>query len=98
MGSVIDTVRSSPARLGHAGDVAVVCQLAQADPAYAELAIHRAGPAASAAPGVAARLVLRRAPLANGIPSASSSANASSSLWTVVVIVMSRPRTWSTSS
>src|SRR4051812_26275466 len=58
-GSVIDT--ASPARLRHAGDVAVVGQLAQADPAEAELAIHGAGPAALAAARIGPRLVLRRA-------------------------------------
>src|SRR4051812_10265567 len=63
MGSVIDI--GSPARLGHAGDVAVVRELAQADPAEAELAEHRARPAAAAAAGVLAGLVLRGALLAH---------------------------------
>ena len=52
MGSVIDM--RLPARLRHARDVAVVGELAQADPADAELAVHAARPAALAAPGVLA--------------------------------------------
>src|SRR4051812_47905338 len=64
IGSVMDMVRGPlPARLGHAGDVAGVRQLAQADPADAELAIHRARPAAATAAGVLARRVLRRSRL-----------------------------------
>src|ERR671938_124280 len=59
MGSVIDM--ALPARLRHAGDVAVVGELAQADPAQAELAIDGAGPAALAAARVGPRLVRRRA-------------------------------------
>src|SRR5215211_5399232 len=59
MGSVIDMVL--PARLRHAGDVAVVGHLAQADPAEAELAVDGAGPATTAAARVGPRLVLRRA-------------------------------------
>ena len=59
MGSVIIGVAPSPARLGHAGDLAGVGQLAQADAAQAELAVHRTRPAAAAAAGVAAHLVLR---------------------------------------
>src|SRR5215208_4201580 len=59
MGSVIDM--RSPARLRHAGDVAVVGELAQADPAEAELAVDGARPAALAAARVGPRLVLRRA-------------------------------------
>src|SRR6201995_60120 len=59
-GSVMDMICSRlPAALGHAGDIAVVRELAQADPAQAELAIHRAGTAATATPGVAPRFVLR---------------------------------------
>src|SRR3954468_21555804 len=56
---------ASPARLRHAGDVAVVRELAQADPAHAELAEHGAGAAAAAAARVLARLVLGRARLAH---------------------------------
>src|SRR5215208_4772377 len=58
-GSVIDM--GSPAALGHAGDVAVVGQLAQADAAQPELAVHRARTAAAPAARVGSRLVLRRA-------------------------------------
>src|SRR5215216_378854 len=47
MGSVIDM--RSPRRLRHAGDVAVVRQLAQADAAQPELSEHGARPAAAAA-------------------------------------------------
>src|SRR5579863_6757579 len=50
-GSVIDM--RSPARLGHPRDVPVVRQLAQADPAQAELAVHGTGPAATTAAGIA---------------------------------------------
>src|SRR3954451_23438955 len=59
MGSVIDM--RSPARLGHAGDEAVVRQLAQAEPADAELAIDRTRAAAASTARVRTRLVLRRA-------------------------------------
>src|SRR5947209_6539886 len=65
-GSVIDIARS-PTRLRHAGDVAVVRELAQADPADAELAEHRARPAAAAAAAVLAGLVLRAARLAHAL-------------------------------
>src|SRR5689334_15101266 len=58
MGSVIDM--RSPARLRHAGDEALVRELAQADPAQAELAVHRARTTAAAAAGVLAGLVLGR--------------------------------------
>src|SRR3954447_21910426 len=54
-----------PRGLRHPGDEAVVGQLAQADPAQAELAIHGAGPAAAAAASVLAGLVLVRARLAH---------------------------------
>src|SRR4051794_39265704 len=66
IGSVWD-IRSAllPGGLGHPGDEAVVGQLAQADPAEAELAIHGAGPAAAAAASVLAGLVLGRARLAH---------------------------------
>ena len=52
---------SLPARLRQAGDVALVGQLAQADPAEAELAEVRARAAAALAAVVVAGLVLRRA-------------------------------------
>src|SRR3954447_4795956 len=58
-GSVIDM--RSPARLRHAGDVAVVCELAQADAAEPELAVHGARAAAPPAARVGSRLVLGRA-------------------------------------
>src|SRR3954453_1486583 len=48
----------SPARLRHAGHLAGVDHLPQADAAQAELAVHRARPVAPAAPGVGADLVL----------------------------------------
>src|SRR3954469_22248653 len=62
-GSVIDM--RSPARLRHAGDVALVRELAQADPAQAELAEHGAGAAAAPAARVLPGLVLGRARLAH---------------------------------
>src|SRR5215212_482753 len=65
MGSVIDM--RSPARLRHAGDEALVRELAQADPAEAELAVHGARAPAAAAARVLARLVLRRAGLPNDL-------------------------------
>src|SRR5215470_7386922 len=59
MGSVIMIDRlPSPAGLGHAGQLARVSELAQADPAQAELAEHGVGPAAAAAPGVRTHLEL----------------------------------------
>src|SRR3954470_18194115 len=64
MGSVIDIGRS-PARLRHAGDHPVVRELAQADPAQAELAVDGTRAAAAAAAGVLAGLVLRGALLAH---------------------------------
>jgi hypothetical protein len=64
-GSVIDI--ALPAALRHAGDVAVVGQLAQADSAHAELAIDRAGTPATTAPGVAPGLVLRCPLLADAL-------------------------------
>src|SRR5579884_1465334 len=116
MGSV--SAMRSPARLRHAGDVAGVRQLAEADPAQAEPAVDRARATAAAAAAVAAGLELGgplladalgnlghvllyvwlaaawlRPSLENGIPIASSRANASSSLDALVVMVMSRPRT-----
>src|SRR6266550_2487160 len=60
-GSVIDM--RSPARLRHAGDEALVGQLAQADPAEAELAVHGARAAAATAARMGPRRVLRRAGL-----------------------------------
>src|ERR671929_447019 len=65
MGSVIDM--RSPARLRHAGDEALVGQLAQADPAQAELAVDRARATAAAAARVRARRVLRAARLADDL-------------------------------
>src|SRR3954454_2102012 len=59
MGSVIDI--RSPTALGHAGDVALVRELAQADPAQAELAVDGARAPAAPAARVGPRLVLRRA-------------------------------------
>src|SRR6476469_4868258 len=130
MGSVIDM--RSPARLRHAGDEALVRELAQADPADAELAVDRARTTAAAAARVRSGLVLRRAlgaddlgglghgspgfpyaatgsparlsnpagrpSRAKGMPIASSRANASASVVAVVVMVTSRPRTWSMAS
>src|SRR4051812_25379255 len=64
-GSVIDM--RSPARLRHAGDVAVVRELAQAHPAQAELAVDRPRAAAAATARVGPRLVLRSAPLAHDL-------------------------------
>src|SRR6478736_6452441 len=59
IGSVIVIVRRpSPARLGDAGDLAGVHELAQADPAQAELAVDRARPTAPAASAVGPDLVL----------------------------------------
>src|SRR4051794_3071412 len=63
MGSVIDM--RLPTRLRHAGDVALVRELAQADPAQAELAEHGAGAAAAPAARVLPGLVLGRARLAH---------------------------------
>src|SRR5438045_6308130 len=52
---------ASPAALCHAGDHALVRELAQADPAEAELLEHRPRPAAAVAARVRARLELLRA-------------------------------------
>src|SRR5918993_761827 len=60
MGSVMLMRSPLPARLGHAGDVALVGHLAQADPAQAELAVDGAGPAALAAARVRPGLELGR--------------------------------------
>src|SRR3954469_17414776 len=51
MGSVIDIRRYLPAALRHAGDVAVVRELAQADAAHAELAEHGTRATAATAAG-----------------------------------------------
>src|ERR687893_2488610 len=59
IGSVIDM--RSPARLRHAGDVALVRELAQADAAEPELAVHRTRAPAAAAAAVRPRGVLGRA-------------------------------------
>src|SRR3954452_22136366 len=66
MGSVMD-MRGLPAALRHPGDVAVVGELAQADPADAELAIDAARAPALAAPGVLTGLVLVRARLTDAL-------------------------------
>src|SRR4028118_2177011 len=65
-GSVID-IADLPGALRHARDVAVVGHVAQADPADAELAVHGTRPAAAAAPGVLAGLVLGAACLAHAL-------------------------------
>src|SRR3954453_1821047 len=65
MGSVIDMLL--PAALRHAGDVAVVRELPQADEAHAQLAEHRTRAPAVAAAGVLARLELRTACLAHAL-------------------------------
>src|SRR5579875_162329 len=59
----VSTAPPLPARLRHAGDRTLVRQLAQADPAEAELAKHRARPAAPVAAGVAAHRELLRSSL-----------------------------------
>src|SRR4029453_4247416 len=64
-GSVIDM--RLPAALGHARDVAVVRELAGAEPHQAELAEHGAGAATAAAAGVLAGLVLGGARLADAL-------------------------------
>src|SRR5690349_6671134 len=66
-GSVMDMLSDLPARLRHAGDVAVVRELAQADAADPELAEHGTRAAAAAAAGVLARLELRTACLAHAL-------------------------------
>src|SRR3954467_2399070 len=65
MGSVMDM--GLPAALRHPGDVAVVCEIAQADPAQAELAVHAARAPALAAPGVLTGLELAAACLAHAL-------------------------------
>src|SRR5688500_17417125 len=111
MGSVI--VIASPARLGHAGNLAGVDQLSQADAAEPELAVHRLRATATAAPCVGAHLELGLALLLvdqcllchyccpsrlNGKPKASSKARPSASVRAVVTMVMSIPRGVSTLS
>src|SRR5437762_834810 len=66
IGSVIDIERS-PTALRHAGDVAVVRELAQADAAHAELAEHRTRAPAATATGVLTGLELRTACLAHAL-------------------------------
>src|SRR3954462_11635953 len=66
MGSVMD-MRGLPAALRHPRDVAVVGELAQADPADAELAVNTARAPALAAPGVLTGLVLAAARLAHAL-------------------------------
>src|SRR5690242_7899073 len=68
-GSVMDMLERLllPAALGHAGDVSVVRELAQADAAQAELAEHGARAAAAAAARVRAGLVLGGARLADAL-------------------------------
>src|SRR6476469_6098657 len=65
MGSVIDM--RLPTALRHAGDVAVVREVAQADPAQAELAVHGARTPALATAGVLAGLELAAACLAHAL-------------------------------
>src|SRR5258708_38006409 len=64
--SAIGSVSTSsllPTRLRHAGNRALVGELAQADPAEAELLEHRARPAAPVAARVVPHLELLRSPL-----------------------------------
>src|SRR5215467_4389976 len=105
----VSTVSLLPARLRHARDRALVRELPEADPAEAELAEDRARAAAPVAARVVAHLVLLGSPLLdderrlrhyslllsspNGKPSACSNARACSSVFAVVVMVTSRPRT-----
>src|SRR3954465_8745835 len=65
MGSVIDM--RSPARLRHAGDEALMRELAQADPAQAELPVHGARTTAAPTARVRPRRVLRRPLLAGDL-------------------------------
>src|SRR5664280_650574 len=58
MGSVIVMIYL-PTRLGHAGDLAGVHHLSQADTAQAELAVHRAGSTTSLTARVGTRRELR---------------------------------------
>src|SRR5271154_1722797 len=64
MGSVIDMgLVLLPGGLGHPGDLAVVGELAKADAAHPELAIHRARPAAARASSIGLGFELWRAKL-----------------------------------
>jgi hypothetical protein len=65
VGSVNDM--GLPTALGHPWDEALVGELAQADPADAELAVDGASAAATATARVSAGLVLGRAPLAHSL-------------------------------
>src|SRR5919201_4630540 len=56
----VSTALLLPARLGHAGDEALVREVAQTDPAESELAVDRAGPSAPVATGVLPRPPLLR--------------------------------------
>src|SRR5688500_3059014 len=56
-----------PARLGHPRNEPLMGQLAQADPAQAELAVDGTGPAAATAAGVLAGLVLGAACLTDAL-------------------------------
>src|SRR3954462_12109363 len=67
MGSVIDIRRYLPAALRHAGDVAVVREVAQADAAHPELAEHRTRAATAPAARVLAGLELGTACLAHAL-------------------------------
>src|SRR5262245_41268846 len=59
MSAIGSVCMSLPARFGHAGDLTLVRELAQTDPAEAELPEHRARPAAAVAARVLARLEAR---------------------------------------
>src|SRR4029078_13532252 len=61
MSAIGSVCMALPARFGHAGDLALVRELAQADPAEAELLEDRARPAAAVAARVLAHLVARLA-------------------------------------
>src|SRR5512141_62636 len=90
IGSVIDIVISSPARLDHAGDITAERELAEAETAHLELALlrkpvdqlaHAAAPVPVAV-GVAWR---------NGIPRCTRSARPSASVFAVVTMLMFMP-------
>src|SRR5262245_28549374 len=114
MSAIGSVSMGSPARFGHAGDGALVRELAQADATDAELAEDRARAAAAPAPRVLADLEPLRAALlrdqrllrhywlppavANGRPSPRRRAWACSSVSAVVVIATSRPRIEATES
>src|SRR4051794_15701766 len=116
MGSVMVIRRSLlprlPAGLGHAGHLAGVHHLAQADAAQPEAAVDGARPATAPAARVGPHLVLRGAlglfdqrllghqvsPRRNGKPTASSRARPSASVRAVVTMVTSMPRGASTLS